>query len=100
MKALSKETPQPSFEEMIEAAAERVFDRKAAPLKQELAIANRILARIPMQMSTKEAMAATGIKTRHTLEKTFTPHQDGPKGRITYKVVDIERHIALRELAA
>lgn len=70
------------------------------PLKQELAIANRILSKIPLQVSTNEALALTGIKTRHTLEKEFTKHQNGEKGRITYKLVDIERWIAERELAA
>lgn len=73
--------------------------RKATePLKKQLEVQERILAKIPFRVSTAEAMALTGIKSDRTLKKLFNPMQDGPKGRITYSLVDIERWVAEKEL--
>jgi predicted DNA-binding transcriptional regulator AlpA len=71
-----------------------------APLIRQLEIANRVLAKIPLEVSTKEAMAMTGIKSRHTLDKHFTAMQDGERGRVTYSRIEIETWIEERKLIA
>lgn len=87
-----------TLEEQIEAIVDKRIAEKQEPLKQELAVANRILAKIPLRVSTAEALAMTGIKTPQTLDKHFTRLQNGTKGRLTYSLVEIERWIAEREL--
>jgi hypothetical protein len=69
-----------------------------APIARELAIAQTILAKIPLTVSTNDAMAMTGIKSPHTLKKHFQPTQNGQNGRITYRLVEIERWLAERQL--
>lgn len=77
----------------------RAITEATAPLVHDLAVANRILAKIPLRVSTLQAVEMTGL-SRYNLEKHFTKLQDGDKGRIYYSLVEIERWIAERELKA
>jgi hypothetical protein len=87
-----------SLEEQIEAIVDKRIAEKQAPLIRQLEIANRVLAKIPLEVSTKEAMAMTDIKSPHTLKKHFTPTQDGLRGRVTYSRIEIETWLAERQL--
>lgn len=91
--------PESTLETLIRQIAREEAQSENADLKQKLEVQERILAKIPFRVSTAEAMNLTGIKSDRTLKKKFTPMQDGPKGRITYSLVDIERWVAEKELS-
>jgi len=77
----------------------KAIEQATAPLLHKLEVQERILAKIPFQVSTLEASKLTGL-SRHLLLKHFKPVKDGESGNLYFKVVDLERWIAERELKA